>query len=66
MTYNDTLLDPTLLEADVNDLDPVEDPILPGDEPLEADPDDVVVPAPAGDDEDEEEETLDEDDEEGL
>lgn len=59
MSFNDTLLDPTLLEADANDLDPVEDPIIPADD-AEDIPDDAAVSDPADDDGEDEEEIEDE------
>jgi hypothetical protein len=66
MSFNDTLLDPTLLEADANDFDPVEDPVAPVDDPLDpVDPDGVAAPDPAGDtgEDDEGEEEVADDDE---
>lgn len=59
MSFNDTLLDPALLEADANDLDPVEDPVIPADDAEDV-PDDVVVPDPAGEDGEDEEDIEDE------
>lgn len=68
MSFNDTLLDPTLLETDVNDFDPVEDPVAPVDDPLDpvdpiVDPDGIVAPDPAGDDGEEEEDDADDEEE---